>query len=198
MATAGVTVALMGVAAAGTGAYFTDSKSGTITGTMGTIKVTGYDGGGADNLDISFTKLLPGESQDRSIRFQNTGENSQDVWVVFQSSDLHNLNTLGSYGEVHVKANGAAVFDSANLNDGYPCGTVSPGFPDICPLPSQIRLASNVNPGDVGSMTFTFKAGEKFKNGVQGLPVVSLRYKIVATQNGIAPDNALNNAIVFP
>jgi hypothetical protein len=201
---AGLTAALVGAAASATGAYFTDSKAGTITGTMGTIKITGYDGGGPDHLDINFTKLLPGESQSSSVRYQNTGDSNQDVWVVFKQSDLgtHDgqtgLNSYGSYAEVHIAANGSSLFDSQNLNDGYACGTPSAGFPTICPLPAQIKLADNLAPGVVGDMTFTFGAGAKFKNSVQGAPILSLHYKLVATQHGIAPDNALNNAITFP
>jgi hypothetical protein len=201
---AGITVALVGAAAAGTGAYFTDSKAGTISGTMGTISVTGYDGGGSDHLDMTFTKMLPGQSQDRTIRYQNTGDSNQDVWVVFDQADLgtHDgntgLNSLGSYAEIHIQANGGAVFDSANLSDRYPCGTPSAGYPDICPLPAQIKLTDNLAPGVVGNMLFSFTPGAKFKNGVQGSTILSLRYKIVATQHGITPDNAYNNAITFP
>jgi hypothetical protein len=202
--TAGLTVALIGAAAAGTGAYFTDSKSGTISGTMGSIKITGYDGGGTDALDMTFTKMLPGEGQDRTVRYQNTGENNQDVWVVFDQTDLgtHDgntgLNSLGSYAAIHVTANGGAVFDSANLSDRYPCGTPSAGFPDICPLPSQIKLADNLAPGVVGNMLFEFTPGAKFKNGVQDAAILSLRYKLVATQHGIAPNDANKTPITFP
>jgi hypothetical protein len=205
---AGLTVALIGAAATGTGAYFTDSKSGAITGTMGTIAITGYDGGGDNALDMTFSGMLPGEAQSRTVRYQNTGSGNQDVWVVFNKADLNNglpgdaargLNTLGTYAEVHMTANGSPIFDSANLNDGYPCGTPgNPGYPTLCALPSQIKLADNLAPGAVGDMMFSFAPGYKFKNGVQGAAILQLGYKLVATQHGIAPDNAYNNAITFP
>lgn len=190
----GATAALVGAAASGTGAYFSDAKSGNIAGTMGSIKITAYDGGGANATDISFTNMLPGEAQDKTVRYQNTGKNTQDVWLVFNQSDLgdfdhstdnHKINDFGRFAEIHVKGNGTEVFGSKNLNDD--ANSCPPAGTDCNPLPSQIKVADGLTPGQVGDFTFSFTPGARFGNGVQDLTILNLPYQLVATQHGIAP-----------
>jgi hypothetical protein len=193
---AGLTVALVGAGAASTGAYFTDTENGSIAGTMGSIKVA------ASNTSISFTKMLPGETKSATANFANTGQNVQDVWVVFNETDLGNgsatagINSLGTYGQVEVKSGGATKFYSANLNDNTSSCAPGAGDPACAALPRAIKLADNVAPGAGSNFEFAFTPSAKFKNN-QELPIVSLRYKIVATQDGIAPTNALNNALTW-
>lgn len=207
----GVAVALtMALAALGpTGAYFSDTAQGTVTGSVGSIKIAGADGGGTDQLDLTFTNLLPGTVQTVSSRYVNTGLNAQDVWVVFNDDDaLHALNDLGHYGEFHVASNGTEIFASANLNDdadGTPgCG----GFSTTgCWLvPQMIQVGSDVAPGGVGSVSFGFGYGSQLSGqsaagggvwnsypvGTVAVPnptIVGngLPYQIVATQVGHAP-----------
>ena len=162
------TVALLGgtawVAAGTTGAYFSDMHGGSITGTVGSIKVTPYGGGGTNGMDLSFTKMLPGELQTVTVNYQNTGANAEDVWIVFNNATaLSALNNMGSYGEVHLSANGTALFDSANLNDrAATCGAFSPS--GCWPLAKQYKVASNVAPGATGSISFAFMLGSQTKN----------------------------------
>src|SRR4051794_2861233 len=118
----GATATMVSFAATGTGAYFSDAKTGnSISGTMGSIKITGHDGTGTNNLDISFANMLPGDAQSQTVTFQNTGLNPQDVYVVFNQADLGTqdgqtgLNSLGSYAEVHVASAGSEIFESGNL-----------------------------------------------------------------------------------
>jgi hypothetical protein len=217
--TIGVSAALVGAGVAATGAYFSDTNSGTITGTLGSIKVTTSGGTGTDSLDFNFANLLPGETQKADGRYTNTGRNAQDVWIVFNNADaLHALNNLGSFGEVHIVSNGTdEVFASTNLNDNLApasgtCGPFSPA-PGMCwPLPRQIKLADNVNPGLSGEFSFSFRYPAKMGNiptsGIGdgqgsniagaigpewnryplGSPISSgLPYQIVATQDGITP-----------
>ena len=190
-------VGLAAFAVAGTGAYFTDSDSGTISGNLGSISVDGYGGGGENGLDIVVTNMLPGVANSATVKYANDGLNAQDVWVVFEDEGLAALNKLGRYGQVTVASNGTDVFYSANLNaDATSCPPGAGPAPVCNPLPEQLRLATNVAPGAGGSMTFTFAPGAQFQN-YQGAPVVGLDYKIVATQQGIAPDNALNTALAW-
>jgi hypothetical protein len=192
--------ALVASAATGTGAYFTDSASGTITGTMGTIMIRGADGNPA-NMNINFAHMLPGEANIKTIGFTNTGANPQDVWLVFDGpslgdgqsgTDTGKINDRGTYAEVHIKSGNTAVFDSANLNDDS--NTCPPGAGSSCnPLPEMIKLRENVAPGGSGSFTFSYTAAAKYLNSEQGVAELTLPYKLVATQHGIAPDNALNS-----
>jgi hypothetical protein len=203
--TLGAGAALVATAATGTGAYFTDTQAGSISGTMGTIQIQAGDGGPAATT-INFTKMLPGEAQAKTVQFKNTGQNPQDVWIVFDQSHLgdhdHNtdtgaVNDRGTYAEIHIKSGSTAVFDSANLNDDSNSCPPGVGNPACNPLPPMIKLRSNLAPGASGNFTFSYMPAAKYKNN-QGAPEVSLPYQLVATQHGISPDNSLNNPITFP
>ena len=211
----GVAVALaLGLAALGpTGAYFSDTAQGEVTGTIGSIKVTGSGGSGADQLGLNYTNLLPGVPQTVTSRYTNTGNSAQDVWVVFNNADaLHALNDLGTWGEFHLAANGNALFDSANLSDDEDnaleksCGVLAPT--GCWPLEEQYLLTSNLAPTSTGNVSFTFGYASKLTgqkaDGVgvwNSYPVKTVQtpkpdvvgnglpYQIVATQVGQAPTN---------
>lgn len=212
------TVAVLGgtawIAAGTTGAYFSDTHTGSITGTVGSIKVTPYGGAGASSMDLSFDKLLPGEAQKVTVNYQNTGANAEDVWIVFNNATaLSALNNMGTYGEVHLSANGTALFDSANLNDrSGTCGAFSPT--GCWPLAKKYLVASNLAPGSAGNVSFAFALASKtetppvafnrYPASAQGYLVSGntndqnyvsaadgagdgLPYQIVATQHGVTP-----------
>lgn len=183
-----------------TGAFFSDSHNGTISGTVGSIKIVGSGGTGPEGLNLSYDGLLPGAPQTQTIHYQNTGTSPEDVWVVFNNADaLHALNDLGTYGEFHIAANGDQVFDSTNLNDNAAnsCGPLSPA--GCWPVPRANKVASNVAPGASGSIDLTFGYAGKLKTqspaggGVWNAYPVSaptasgLPYQLVATQHGQTP-----------
>jgi len=159
------TVALLGgtawVASSTTGAYFSDTHTGSIGGTVGSIKVTPYGGSGAENMNLSFTKMLPGDPQTVTVNYTNSGENPEDVYIVFNNATaLSALNNLGTYGEASLSANGTALFHSTNLNDRS--GTCGPFSPAGCwPLAKQYKIASNLAPGAHGNVSFTFAFASK-------------------------------------
>jgi hypothetical protein len=176
----GTTFAMAGalaIAASGTtGAYFSDTKTGGITGTVGSILVStdGSFGTGANGLSFTFDNLMPGVAQSAVIKFKNTGTEAQDVYLTFPNVPaLHALNNLGSFGEVHVvDGNNATWFESTNLSDNRPdasgtCGEFRPTVgltvvPLPCwPLPDTQKVASNVAPGASGQVTFSFNYSAK-------------------------------------
>ncbi len=201
----GTSAALVGAATGATGAFFSDTKSGVLTGTIGSIKIEGRGGGGHDSLDFNFDNMLPGELKNDVATFTNTGANAEDVWLVFPNVDaLHALNDLGGFGEVHIKANADEVFHSKNLNDHFPCVTPDGVFPEnVCPLPHAVKLFGSVGPGGTGSFTFSFaysgRLSTQVPDGFVGhfncFPVTSpvtctnngLPYQLVATQVGQVP-----------
>ncbi|WP_137119643.1 hypothetical protein [Segeticoccus rhizosphaerae] len=204
LAAATATLAVAGglaVAASGTtGAYFSDTANGAISGTIGTVKVETGGGTGADLLNVNFTNLMPGEAQTVKATYKNTGTGNQDIWVVFPNDiALYALNDLGSYGHLKISSTSAGqVFASDNLLHGVTCYTAAPdGRPDACPLGTQYKLASNLAPGGSGRMDFTFAYDGRLNNDSQGTnfnryPVDAptnsgLPYQIVATQPGQAP-----------
>lgn len=163
LAAFGASIAVLGavaVSAAGTtGAYFSDTHSGTVSGTVGSIKITTSGGSGTDGLNLAYTNLLPGEKQTVTAHFQNTGLNAEDVWVVFPNAvALHALNDLGHFGEFHIAGDGVAKFDSANLSDGLETGRCGALSPTGCwPVPQMLKVASNVAPNNtVHNVDFTF------------------------------------------
>ena len=107
IATLGMSAGLIGTAVHATGAYFSDSKSGAVAGTIGSIKVSTSGGTGTDGLNFNFANMLPGTPQTATFSYQNTGANAEDVWLVFNdAAALHAINVLGTYGEAHVASNG--------------------------------------------------------------------------------------------
>jgi hypothetical protein len=165
-------------ASATTGANFSDTKSGTITGTIGSVTVDGSGGnelsGSTDNMDMQFTNLLPGTPQAVTDTFQNTGSGPEDIYVVFNNNEaLGSLNSLGTFGEVHIDVNGGEVFASANLNDGatdsppqtFTCTTpTNAGIAQVCPVPKFIKVATGLQPGATGNWTFQFNYASKIGN----------------------------------
>jgi hypothetical protein len=161
------TLALLGgtvwIAAGTTGAYFSDTHSGTIHGTVGSILVTPYGGGGEDGMDFTFDRLLPGVSKTVTVNYQNTGNSPEDVWIVFPNATaLSALNNMGTFGEVHLAANGAEIFASKNLNQrSETCGEFASTLPSCWPLEKQYQVASDVAPGAIGSISFSFALAAK-------------------------------------
>lgn len=231
-------VGLVTAAAGATGAYFNDSQSGTVTGTIGSIKVSTAGGSGGSGLDFDFANMLPGDFQTSTVHYTNSGNNTEDVYLVFnQAAALHSVNNLGSYGEAKIGSNGSTIFSSTNLNDGEQanlqpidptsnhCSSAStaqvPLSPTGCwPIPNIVKLASNVAPGNGGSMTFSFALGPKWNGTSTELsqffcypliqnsaaptdetnqvcdtsnPSYGLPYQIVATQPGVAPNDPNNS-----
>jgi hypothetical protein len=208
----GASLVLMGalvvMATGATGAYFSDSKQGEISGSTGSIRVHTSGGSGPNGLLFNFKNLLPGEPQTATVEYKNVGHNNQDVWIVFDNSEaLHALNNMGRYGEVTISNPGGVLFHSANLNDNLPpaSGTCGPFSPAGCwPLGTQYKVASNLSPG-AGSW-FKFQFGYTtyhggIGNSQQEMPfnayppevgpeeVVGsgLPYEVVATQVGVEP-----------
>jgi hypothetical protein len=188
--TVGAGAALVGAGVTGTGAYFSDSKPGSVAGTTGSIKVT------ADNAAISFDKMLPGELKTATASYTNSGANVQDVWVVFANdTGFLALNDTGQYSEVAISNAAGEVFHSANLNDNRAGGCAPETGTPVCrALPRQIKLSDSLLPGAGGTMTFDFTPSPRYQFNVANAPLLGLNYKIVATQHGIAPNNVLNKA----
>lgn len=139
-----------------TGAYFSDTKDGNVSGTIGSIQVTTHGGSGANGLDFNMPNMLPGEPQTLTVHYSNSGSGAEDVYFKFPNATaLSSLNDYGHYAELHITSNGTEIFASQNLNDH---AATCPNVPstDCRPLPSTLKLASNLAPGHSGTATFTF------------------------------------------
>ena len=95
LTTLAATMALIGVAVVGTGAYFTDTKPGAITGNLGTVVVT------TSGQDINFANLMPGETQTQTVTVRNDGTGNEDIYLAFKNDNRawSAVNDLGQYGK---------------------------------------------------------------------------------------------------
>lgn len=163
-------IALLGgtafVASGSTGAYFSDTHTGNVGGTVGSILLAPDS-----STSIAFSNLLPGTAQTLTVSYHNSGTSNEDVYLTFPNvTALSALNNLGRYGSVIVAANGtwspnAPVFTSYNLDDNSTrCGGFSSLNQDptnastpCWPLAGPIKIASDVPPTGGGNFTFTFE-----------------------------------------
>jgi hypothetical protein len=220
VAAAGAAVLLIGPATGITGAYFTESKPGTINAATGGVHLNTSD------LTLNYYGLLPGEFQTRDITYQATGSGPEDIWFVLPTDgSAAALNgvaggaggdaALGRYGHFALAAP-AGSFTSYNLAT---VGTESPHLGDscsvnadghggsntqaanrgdktvpFCPVPGAILLSSGLVPGALGTVQITFGYTKIMNNPAQqDLPPFTLaHFSIVATQQGVAPNDPNN------
>jgi len=171
VATLAVSVALLGgtalVASGQTGAYFSDSLAGSVAGTIGQVVVTTPN----STPWVNFTNLLPGDPQSVTVGYRNDGTVNEDIWINFNNlTALSALNNLGHFGSFTVTGNGPGTiagpaFTSSNLDDNSAADACGPLSPSGCwPVPQQIKIASNITPGQAGSFTITFEYASALGN----------------------------------
>ena len=217
VAATGGALALVGMAASTTGAYFTDVHAGQInaTSTFGKVAVAvdgiavpaGDSTGGANNLQVQWNNMLPGADKTVNFTVHNTGTANESIWLAFDNSngEWSAVNQLGTYGNAKINSPMLnANYD--NLNNSLPQGTVAAGNnkcgdanPAIAYLPAQNHVA-DLAPGQ--STDFTFSLGYSAclsGNAAQGQQAFAnpLLYDIVATQQGVSPNDAHNAAGTF-
>jgi hypothetical protein len=115
---AGATATLVGFAATGTGAYFSDAANGNTSVSTGTVKVATGD---ISNLD--FTNLLPNNFKTQQVSYRATGTGPEDIYLAFDdptndaalnAKPVAGANPLGRYG--HLEVDGSqGTFQSYNL-----------------------------------------------------------------------------------
>lgn len=219
VAAVGAAAFLIGPATGTTGAYFTESKAGTINASTGGVHLN------TDDLTLNFTKLLPGEFQTVNVTYTSAGTGLQDVWLVLPTDGTADaLNgiagtpsgdrALGRYGHFAVTAPDGS-FTSYNLatagtgiHSGDTCTTDSYGRGGsnaqpanrsdytvaFCPVPNAVLLSYGISPGASGVAAITFGFTKLMNNPAQqNLPLSTVAaFKIVATQHGIAPNDPNN------
>ena len=205
--------ALVAAAAGGTGAYFTDSKPGTISATTGQLKLNTTD------TNLSFKDLVPGTSKTNRIEYNVATTGPSDVWLVFDPADAAYLKFTGakgnpsypdggmgrfghfavsndsggplfqSYNLAHVASGGCAV--DGNGRGGSNQQSTSreiEGAPLQCGVPSAILIASNLTNGQGGTVHLTFGVTGRWTG--QNATLTPVPFNLVATQAGHRPDAA--------
>jgi hypothetical protein len=202
---------MVGSAVTGTGAYFSDSKTGTIAASSGHLTLS------TSNTALKFDNLMPGEDKTDSVDFGVNSTGKSDVWLVFTKDTGYAAWTgplgeapypaggMGRYGHVQIGTSEAPnLFESWNLQNlpagspnttctvnqfGWGHGTPSTSHDDtpaLCGVPGSIKIASNLTSGAGGTLNITF--GITGRSTGQNKPVAAVNYQIVATQAGILPD----------
>jgi len=115
---AGATASLVGLAATGTGAYFSAAKTGSMAVSTGDVKV---DTSGLNNLD--FKGLLPENYKTQTVSYTATGTGPEDIYLAFDDPTndaalnafpANGANPLGRYGHLEVTGS-QGTFQSYNL-----------------------------------------------------------------------------------
>lgn len=212
--TLGAGAALVATAATGTGAWFTDSKPGSLTAQAGQLKLD------ANNTSLDFRGLMPGEDRYQDINYNVSASNGNvDVWLKFDTTtQAYSRFTggkgqngyadggLGRYGHFKVSSGSSTFFDSYNLAnspDGKSgCADGDKGWGSsrqatskddtsmgYCGVPGYILIASNLASGTGSSVRLTFGLTGRQTQQNQ-LSVPRMPFEIVATQAGRRPDAA--------
>lgn len=143
------TAGLVAFAATNTGAYFTDSKTGTYNASSGTIGVTLDPSNGA----LDFTNGLPGVYKTQTVTYKanTTSPDGEDIWLVFHSAsqsgnwseaftgrpDDDNGGGLGRFGHLKVTSdNPATYFESNNLSSPRTLPPIPVGGYPVCNVDS--------------------------------------------------------------
>ncbi len=217
LATTAAAVSLIGIAIGATGAYFTASQPGSITGNLGTVAVT------VSGANINFANLLPGQVQTQTVTVTNTGTGNEDIWLAFDNTNLgwSAVNDLGQYGKFVINGN---TYD--NLNNQWVSSTPGVSAPgvgvmSINPLSGCYnvpRVAINYLPHVIflGTLTpsqvwtfgvsFNFNACMTGGNGTgaalwsaadSNFPTIGpvpLNFKVAAFQPGVNPNDQMNGS----
>lgn len=194
---------VLALTVASTGAYFTDSHPGQVTGTFGSVAIDmNGSGSGPGNLQFNFNGIMPGQWKTATITATNTGSDNEDIYMVFTNANTvwSQINTLGTFGEANV--NGT---DYANLNNKYAQGTpANTGQTNACGDPTgpiaylpHVNYLGTLTPGQAANYTFAFRYSACISNSAyQNQPAFSnpLEFNIAAFQAGIAPNDPHNGA----
>ncbi len=160
----GASAALVGFAATGTGAYFTDSHTGEVDASTGHVQL---DINPADGK-LSFADLLPGEYKTQTVHYAAHGTGAEDVWLVFPTGNPNPSEAftgnpddgapapgaLGRYGHFAVTAP-AGSFTSYNLSNP---GTSSGHTGSSCPTDANGHGGSNQQATDKNDSSVPFCA----------------------------------------
>ena len=214
----GASAALVGFAATGTGAYFSESHTGTIQASNGSVKLTVSPSNGI----LTYSNLLPGVDQKQTVGWQATGTGAQDIWLVFPTTSKDGSNPsealtgqpedaakggLGRYGHFAVNAP-AGSFNSYNLSNrrtSDPNGAFCPI--NVNGLGGSAAQAADKNDYSLpycapknaillqSGLTYGQTGSADLIFGLTKLATdqtpsnLNISYKIVATQAGVRPDD---------
>lgn len=218
LGTAAVAASLIGVAVVGTGAYYTDSHGGQISGNNGSVAITvDGTGTGPEDMDFDFSGILPGApGKTATITVTNTGSAPEDLYLAFNNDNnmWSAVNDLGQYGKFIINTK---TYD--NLNNTYTAANSGVSMPGSGVMGGSCagvpRVAINYLPhvislgtlavGEVWSFDINFQyiacmtdhEGEAIFNSAEagigaGIAPAPLKFAVAAFQQGVNPNDPFN------
>jgi hypothetical protein len=209
--TLGASAALIGMAATNTGAYFTDSENGTLSGKTGHLQVEARS-----NYTLNFADMVPGEYQSRDVHYHTDSSTAEDIWLKFpdgveyakftgeKHGPLYDDGGMGRFGHFQVKDNGGnLLFSSWNLQnasantsgcaDTNGHGSNNPpadrdATPAYCGVPHFMLIESNVATNSDKKLTMVFGVTGRMEDQNSSQPPSAVPFQVVATQHGVRPD----------
>jgi hypothetical protein len=205
--------ALVGTAVSGTGAYFTDSDNGNLAAGTGHLTLNTTDTNlsfndlvpGVDKTrSIDFNVDASGVSDVWLVFDKDTA--GYAAWTGAKGDPNAPGGGLGRYGHFRVDNGSYTLFQSWNLQNvpagssEVPCATDANGHgegrpatsvsdtPPLCGVPTAIKIASNLDSGEGGTLHMTFGVTGRWR--AQYVNVANVPFKVVATQAGVRPDAA--------
>ena len=140
---AGAAVGAVALAVPATGAYFSESHTGTISGSIGQVHIS-------DPTSLSFQNLLPGEPQTQTFTVRNTGTGPEDIHVIAPAGIPQGMATI--------RINGGPTVDAASydVNQGALAAGKTGAYHVTVTLNSSI--SDSRLEGQSGSLHFTVTA----------------------------------------
>jgi len=134
--------ALVGTAVTGTGAYFTDSKGGSLVAGSGQLRLS------VSEPNLNFANLVPGTDKTQDIAYSLESTGRSDVWLTFDKESMGYAALTGALGRAPLSGggvgryghfavsndSGGALFESWNLQN-LPDGTTGQACVDARNLP---------------------------------------------------------------
>lgn len=209
--TLGASAALIGMAATTTGAYFTDTESGSITAKTGHLQIDKRS-----DYALNFNDMVPGVYQDRDVHYRTDSSTNEDIWLKFPDGVAYAKFTgeklgpnwpdggMGRFGHFEVKNSaGNTLFSSWNLQNesagvsgcananGH--GSNQPpadrdATPAYCGVPRYMLIESDVPSGTENKFTMTFGVTGRMVDQNAYQPPATVPFEVVATQHNVRPD----------
>jgi hypothetical protein len=209
--TLGASAALIGMAATTTGAYFTDTESGSITAKTGHLQIDKRS-----DYALNFNDMVPGQYQSRDVHYRTDSSTNEDIWLKFPDGVAYAQFTgekngpnwadggLGRFGHFEVKNNaGGTLFSSWNLQNesagvsgcananghgSNQAPTSREDTPAHCGVPRYMLVESDVPSGTEQKLTLVFGVTGRATGQNTFQPPSTVPFEVVATQHGVRPD----------
>lgn len=180
-----VIAAIVALTVAGTLAYFTGTKDESGSLTTATISV-----GDTTGFPLSYSLMLPGESQTKTVTVTNSSDRAADLYVQLQTASA-DVDFCNPDAGVNLKIEGGGTWYNDNickLYPGWPGSLIVKIADDVAPGGTVTRDATITLPSDLPGDDSAYE-GKTVNNTVH---LIAIQY------NGPAPIADKDSGTLFP